>query len=58
MTPFRIIALMDRLGENSKVFGRRFGVSERTVQDWRQGRRKPNPTAKAMLLLLERCGNK
>jgi DNA-binding transcriptional regulator YiaG len=38
----RIKALRAATGETAEVFGARFGRSGRTVEDWEQGRRRPD----------------
>ncbi len=35
-------------------FARLLGISERTLQDWEQGRRQPNGAAKTLLRVVER----
>lgn len=47
-----IKAIMRQHGERSTAFAKRFGVSPRTVQNWQQGRTRPNPTAMVTLLSL------
>lgn len=41
-TPERIKALRILLEESTTEFGQRFGRSGRTVEDWEQGRRRPD----------------
>ena len=43
-----------RLGLSQAGFARRFGFSPRAVQDWEQGRRKPESAARAYLLVIAR----
>lgn len=43
MTPEQIRALRKDLNENTAMFGQRFARSGRTVEDWEQGRRIPDP---------------
>ena len=45
MTPDQIKALRASLGENVATFGARFARSGRTVEDWEQGRRRPDALA-------------
>lgn len=42
VTPETIRALRTALGESVTQFGKRFGRSGRTVEDWEQGRRRPD----------------
>lgn len=41
-TPVKIQALRANLGETVEAFAERFGRSGRTVEDWEQGRRRPD----------------
>lgn len=41
-TPEKIRELRASVGESVEVFGKRFGRSGRTVEDWEQGRRRPD----------------
>ena len=38
-------ALRAALGEDTATFGARWHRSKRTVEDWEQGRRRPDPLA-------------
>ena len=49
-----VIAIRKRLGLSQAGFARRFGFSPRAVQDWEQGRRKPESAARAYLLVIAR----
>lgn len=49
MTPDQIKALRNTLGESTDDFGKRFARSGRTVEDWEQGRRNPDPLILSML---------
>ncbi len=52
MKPKEIQAIRHKLGENTKTFGQRLGVSGRTIEDWEQGRSRPSgPAIKLMELL-------
>ena len=53
MTPERIKSIRAKAGENVATFGARFSRSGRTVEQWEQGRRNPDPLAIAMLVQLE-----
>jgi putative transcriptional regulator len=43
-----------KLGLSQDAFAGLIGVSTRTLQDWEQGRRKPQGPAKALLRIVER----
>jgi DNA-binding transcriptional regulator YiaG len=45
----RIRALRARLGETTAAFGARFHRSRRTVEDWEQGRKMPDPLVVALI---------
>jgi DNA-binding transcriptional regulator YiaG len=49
MTGPQIQALRHSLGENTEAFAARFARSRRTVEDWEQGRRNPDPLALKLL---------
>jgi DNA-binding transcriptional regulator YiaG len=53
MTPERIREIRSLAGENTDEFGQRFSRSGRTVEDWEQGRRNPDPLAIEALAKLE-----
>lgn len=42
-------ALRKKMGLNTVEFGKRVGVSGRTVEDWEQGRRNPSGPALKMM---------
>ena len=50
MTPEQIKSIRAALGENTTAFAERFRRSPRTIENWEQGRRRPDPLA---ILLLE-----
>ena len=39
----QVRAIRAKLGEDTKTFGARWHRSARTVEDWEQGRRSPDP---------------
>ena len=43
-----------QLGLSQEAFAGLIGVSPRTLQDWEQGRRKPQGPAKALLRIVEK----
>lgn len=47
-----LIALRKYLGLSQKEFAKRIGISINTLQNWEQGRRKPDGPAKALLRLI------
>lgn len=49
-----VIAIRKRMRLSQTEFARRFGFSPRAVQDWEQGRRKPESAARAYLLVIAR----
>jgi putative transcriptional regulator len=49
-----VTAIRTQLGLSQAEFSRRFGFSPRSVQDWEQGRRKPESAARAYLLVIAR----
>lgn len=49
MNAKQIHALRQSLNENRETFGRRVGVSGRTVEGWEQGHRRPGPAARVLL---------
>src|SRR6202163_1097951 len=49
-----VTAIRIHLGLSQAEFARRFGFSPRSVQDWEQGRRKPESAARAYLLVIAR----
>ena len=49
----RIRAIRRKAARSAKAFERRFGISAATVQNWEQGRRQPDPTARLLLKIIE-----
>lgn len=47
-------ALRTRLGLSREQFAQRFHFPARTVQEWEQGRRRPDQSARAYLTVIER----
>lgn len=54
MTPERIKSLRHALGENTATFGQRFHRSGRSVENWEQGRRRPDGLAIEAMKKLEK----
>src|SRR5688500_2548265 len=49
----RIKAIRKKVAKSAKAFERRFGISAKTMENWEQGRRKPDPTARLLLKVIE-----
>jgi putative transcriptional regulator len=49
-----IAALRRRLGLSRQQFADRFGLDLRAVQDWEQGRRRPERAARVLLKIIEK----
>ncbi len=47
-------ALRSRLGLSREQFAQRFRFPARTVQEWEQGRRRPDQSARAYLTVIDR----
>ncbi len=47
-------AIRTRLGLSQAAFAARFGFQTRTVQEWEQGRRRPERPARILLKIIER----
>lgn len=43
-----------RLRMTQAAFGARFGIKLATLRNWEQGRRRPDPTARAFLTVIDR----
>ena len=48
-TPVDVKAIRQRLGKSQSEFARMIGVSVATLQNWEQGRRRPEGPARALL---------
>jgi putative transcriptional regulator len=46
--------IREKLNISQSAFASLMGVSKRTIQDWEQGRRKPQGPAKSLLRVAER----
>lgn len=53
LEPSRIQAIRRGVARSTAAFQRRFGVPASTITNWEQGRRKPDPAASLLLLLIE-----
>ena len=47
-------AIRSRLGLSQAEFSRRYAVSQRSLQEWEQGRRRPDSAVRAYLTVIER----
>ena len=47
-------AIRTRLGLSQAEFSRRFAVNQRSLQEWEQGRRRPEGAVRAYLTVIER----
>jgi putative transcriptional regulator len=47
-------AIRGRLGLSQAEFAKRFAVSQRSLQEWEQGRRQPEGAVRAYLTVIER----
>ena len=47
-------AIRSRLGLSQAEFSRRYAVSRRSLQEWEQGRRRPDSAVRAYLTVIER----
>lgn len=52
--PQYIRTIRERTAKTRLEFERKFGVPARTVQDWEQGRRSPDVTARVYLAIIDR----
>jgi putative transcriptional regulator len=48
-------AIREKTGLSQSAFAGVLGVSVRTLQEWEQGRRKPQGPAQALLAIVSRC---
>jgi len=52
--PVDVRALRSKLGLSQFEFASRYGISLRTLQEWEQGRTKPDSAVRAYLTVIER----
>jgi putative transcriptional regulator len=52
--PAYVRRVRERLGFTQAEFARRFGLRERTIQEWEQGRAQPEGPARVLLRIIER----
>jgi putative transcriptional regulator len=53
-TPAEVAKVRDKLGVSQPMFARLLGISEKTLQNWEQGRRTPTGPAKVLLKVAAR----
>lgn len=53
MPPERIKAIRKKAARSAAKFEARYGIPTATVNDWEQGRRKPDQTARLLLKAIE-----
>ena len=46
-------AVRTKVGGSREAFSERFGLDHRAVQDWEQGRRKPDRSTRVLMLVIE-----
>ena len=54
VSPAYVRRVRERLGFTQAEFARRFGLQERTIQEWEQGRARPEGPARVLLRVIER----
>jgi len=52
--PVDVRALRSKLGLSQAEFAARYGISPRTLQEWEQGRTRPDGAVRAYLTVIER----
>lgn|SRR5690606_32856832 len=53
MPPNRIRSIRKKVAKSAKEFERRFGIPAATINNWEQGRRKPDPAGRLLLKVIE-----
>lgn len=53
LPPERIRTIRRKVAKSAKDFERRFGIPASTVNNWEQGRRKPDPAGRLLLRVIE-----
>jgi len=54
VTAVELLALRERLNLSRSVFARYLRTKPRTLENWKQGRAKPNPHAALLIRLVEK----
>ena len=50
----RIRAIRRKVARSARQFEQRFGIPAATINNWEQGRRKPDPAGRLLLKVIER----
>lgn len=50
----RVKAIRKAAAKSPKEFEQKFGIPARTMEGWEQGRRQPDPAARALLRVIEK----
>lgn len=53
MPASRIKAIRKRYAKSTRAFEKRFGIPASTMNNWEQGRRKPDPASRILLKAIE-----
>lgn len=53
MPAARIRAIRKKVAKSAKEFERRFGIPAATINNWEQGRRKPDPAGRLLLKVID-----
>ncbi|UVC07571.1 transcriptional regulator [Rhizobium sp. TH2] len=53
MPASKIKEIRKRYAKSTKAFEKRFGIPASTMNNWEQGRRKPDPAARLLLRIIE-----
>lgn len=53
MPPARIKEIRKKVAKSAAAFEARFGIPAATVNNWEQGRRKPDPAARLLLNVID-----
>jgi len=53
-SPMSVVRVREKLGVSQPMFARLLGISEKTLQNWEQGRRTPTGPAKVLLKVAAR----
>lgn len=53
MPPAAIKAIRKKVARSAVAFEKRFGIPAATINNWEQGRRKPDPAARLLLAVID-----
>ncbi len=51
--PEYVLRIRKKLGLTRRAFAKRFGLSERTIEEWERGRQEPTGAARVLLRVIE-----